>query len=133
VAAGRNAAGHFALARYQPDGELDRSFGEGGTVDTAIGGDALAQGLAIRDGARIVAAGFTTTGDQRDFVLARYQPAGKLDKHFGADGVVTTPFPGYDTEIEGVAFQSDGKLVAGGRALDAQKHGQFAVARYLAH
>ena len=132
MAAGRSAAGHFALTRYEPDGALDRSFGDGGTVDTVIGDGALAQGLAIRDGARIVAAGTATTGEHRDFALARYQPAGKLDKHFGADGVVTTPFPGYDTEIEGVAFQSDGKLVAGGRAVDAQKHGQFAVARYLA-
>jgi uncharacterized delta-60 repeat protein len=132
VAAGRSAAGHFALARYEPDGALDRSFGDGGTVATAIGGGALAQGLAIRDGARIVAAGTATTGEHRDFALARYQPAGKLDKHFGADGVVTTPFPGYDAEIEGVAFQSDGKLVAGGRAVDARQHGQFAVARYLA-
>ena len=132
MAAGRSAAGRFALTRYELDGALDRSFGDGGTVETAIGGGALAQGLAIRDGARIVAAGTATTGQHRDFALARYQPAGKLDKHFGADGVVTTPFPGYDTEIEGVAFQSDGKLVAGGRAVDAQKHGQFAVARYLA-
>jgi uncharacterized delta-60 repeat protein len=132
VAAGRDAAGRFALARYQPDGALDKSFGDGGIVETAIGSDAVARGLALRDGARIVAAGSTTTGDQMDFALASYQPAGKLDKHFGGGGVVTTRFPGQKTEIEGVGFQSDGKLVAGGRAFDAQKHGQFAAARYLA-
>jgi Domain of unknown function (DUF5122) beta-propeller len=79
-----------------------------------------------------VAGGTTTTADQTDFALAGYQPAGKLDKHFGSGGVVTTPFPGQSTTIQGVAFQSDGKLVAGGQAFDSSKHGQFAAARYLA-
>ena len=132
VAAGRDAAGRFALARYRPNGALDGSFGDGGVIATAIGSDALAQALAIRAGARVVAAGSTTTGDRTDFALASYKPTGKLDKQFGAGGVVTTRFAGQDTVAEGVAFQSDGKLVAAGSAMDAQMHGQFASARYLA-
>jgi len=79
VAAGRDASGRFALVRYR----LDRSFGDGGIVGTPIGSEAVAFGLDTRSGARIVAAGSTTTGDQTDFALATYQPAGKLDKHFG--------------------------------------------------
>lgn len=45
---------------------------------------------------------------------------------------MTTRFPGLNTQIQGVGFQSDGKVVAGGPAFDAQNHGQFAAARYLA-
>ena len=76
-------------------------------------------------------AGSTTTGDETDFALATYQPAGKLDKHFGQGGIVTTPFPGLSTQIQGVAYQSDGTLVAGGGASDNPNHGEFAAARYL--
>jgi hypothetical protein len=91
----------------------------------------VAFGLDTRAGARIVGAGSTTTGDETDFALATYQPAGKLDKHFGQGGIVSTPFPGLSTQIQGVAYQSDGKLVAGGSASDNPNHGEFAAARYL--
>jgi uncharacterized delta-60 repeat protein len=131
VAAGRDASGRFALVRYLPDGSLDGSFGDGGIVGTPIGSEAVAFGLDTRAGARIVAAGSTTTGDETDFALATYQPVGKLDKHFGQGGIVTTPFPGLSTQIQGVAYQSDGKLVAGGSASDNSNHGEFAAARYF--
>jgi uncharacterized delta-60 repeat protein len=131
VAAGLDASGRFALVRYRPDGSLDGSFGDGGIVATPIGSEAVAFALDTRAGARIVAAGSTTTGDETDFALATYQPAGKLDKHFGQGGIVTTPFPGLSTEIQGVAYQSGGKLVAGGGASDNANHGEFAAARYF--
>jgi uncharacterized delta-60 repeat protein len=131
VAAGADASGRFALVRYRPDGSLDGSFGDGGIVVTPIGAEAVAFGLDTRSGARIVAAGSTTTGEQTDFALAAYQPAGKLDKHFGHGGIVTTPFPGLSTRIQGVAYQSDGNLVAGGGASDNANHGEFAAARYF--
>ncbi len=103
---------------------------DGGIVGTPIGSDAVA-GLDTRSGARIVAAGSTTTGDQTDFALAAYQPAGKLDKHFGQGGIVTTPFPGLSTRIQGVAYQSDGNLAAGGGASGSSNRGEFAAARYF--
>lgn len=131
VAAGRDASGRFALVRYLPDGSLDGSFGDGGIVGTPIGSEAVAFGLDTRAGARIVAAGSTTTGDETDFALATYQPVGKLDKHFGQGGIVTTPFPGLSTQIQGVAYQSDGKLVAGGSASHNPNHGEFAATRYF--
>ena len=79
VAAGRTAtgAGNFALARYNTDGTLDRSFGDAGRVRTGLGGDESARGIAIQDdtvageGGKIVVAGRTSTGGGR-FFLARY-------------------------------------------------------------
>ena len=44
---------------------------------------------------------------------------------------MTTPFPGLSTQIQGVAYQSDGKLVAGGSVSDNPNHGEFAAARYF--
>ena len=131
MGAGLDASGRFALVRYRPDGLLDNSFGDSGIVGTPIGSSAVAFGLDTRSSARIVAAGTTTTGKQSDFALATYQPSGKLDKHFGHGGIVTTAFPRLSTQIQDIAYQSDGKLVAGGGASDDANHGEFAAARYI--
>jgi uncharacterized delta-60 repeat protein len=59
----------FGLARYQPGGDLDTSFGDEGTVTTGFrGANALAHGVALQDDGRIVAAGLAGTR----FALARY-------------------------------------------------------------
>jgi hypothetical protein len=59
----------FGLARYQPGGDLDTSFGDGGTVTTGFrGADALAHGVAVQDDGNIVAAGLAGTR----LALARY-------------------------------------------------------------
>lgn len=52
-----------ALARYNPDGSLDPSFGAGGTVTTAFGGiESRAGGVALQPDGRIVVAGSDRTG-----------------------------------------------------------------------
>jgi uncharacterized delta-60 repeat protein len=62
----------LALARYHPDGSLDASFGSDGRVLTDLhGGRSGARGLALQPDGKIVAAGFSNTGNL-DFALARY-------------------------------------------------------------
>jgi serralysin len=90
VAAGRSQeAGQvrFALARYNPNGALDSSFGADGNgrVTTQFPGSALASALAIQDDGKIVAAGASQVSHRR-FALARYDSNGTLDPSFGADG-----------------------------------------------
>ena len=59
----------FTLARYTRRGFLDRVFGDGGIVVTAIGNQgATAEGMSIQVDGRIVAAG----GSGRAFAMARY-------------------------------------------------------------
>src|SRR5438093_13200143 len=64
-----------------------------------------------------------------------FAAAGDYDASFGGDGVVHTNFAsdsgadvGANDEAFGLALQSDGKLVAVGRA--AGSGGRFALARY---
>jgi uncharacterized delta-60 repeat protein len=65
--------GDFALARYNTDGSLNPSFSpDDGKVTTGFGGDDVAHGVAIQDDGRIVAAGETNVGGDRDFAMARY-------------------------------------------------------------
>lgn len=71
--------GGFLLARFKPNGALDKTFGIGGKVITKFGDHgAVASDLAIDSSGRIVAAG--TAG--KSVALARYDPNGILDRTF---------------------------------------------------
>jgi uncharacterized delta-60 repeat protein/uncharacterized repeat protein (TIGR01451 family) len=84
VAAGRaDLAGStgFGLARYNPDGSLDPSFGSGGKATTDFGGGFAAAfgGIVLQADSKIVAAGITAAGGSFDFALARYQDEPVVD------------------------------------------------------
>jgi uncharacterized delta-60 repeat protein len=115
----------FGLVRYQGDGTLDTTFGDGGKVTTNFGfssGDNdAAYGLVIQADGKIVAAG---RGDGR-FALARYNADGTPDATFSSDGKLTTSFTARSEVAFGVAIQATGKIVVAGRAA-----GRFALARY---
>ena len=112
----------FALARYELDGDLDPTFGDGdGKVTTDFfGGDDGALSMALQPDGKIVAAGaFYSTGQGYDFGLARYLANGDLDLSFDTDGVQAINFvAGNATEVAyGVAVQPvNGKIVAVGYA-----------------
>jgi uncharacterized delta-60 repeat protein len=131
VAAGRagGTLGRFGLARYNADGTLDPTFGDGGKVATDFSArQDYARGVAIQATGKIVAVGLANPGRDSRFALARYTADGTLDATFGGDGRVTTNFT---TEHEGateVAIEASGKIVAVGSA--GQTHARFAVARY---
>jgi uncharacterized delta-60 repeat protein len=126
------AGGNFALARYRSNGKLDPSFGPGGKVTTDFGGNDEGLALAVQADGKLVAAGYALTETSRDFALARYQPNGTLDAGFGTGGKVTTDFTGFVDEANGVAVQTDGKLVAVGvaRFPTGLDFSDFALARY---
>ena len=131
----------FALARFNPDGSLDDSFGSLGRVRTDFDGPAYsddhAYALIGRPDGTIVAGGTATTypnppQGSGDFALARYTATGSLDTSFGGDGKVTTDFGADDVGL-GLAAQPDGKLVAAGYRSTAFTTGEgttFALARY---
>src|SRR6266496_4699317 len=90
----------FACVRYNTDGKIDQSFGDGGKIMTSVGqGDIKANSLAVQDGKIIVAgsvyfgdvtvAGSVYVGDSK-FAVVRYDASGKLDMSFNAAGSVLT-------------------------------------------
>jgi uncharacterized delta-60 repeat protein len=121
----------IALARYNPDGSLDSTFGDAGLVRTWIGqGDAFAFGIVLQADGRIVVAGYNDTPQDNDFALACYLTNGALDSTFGTGGVITTNFSGTSSDIAySIAVQRDGKLVAAGHTGDYPTE-DFALARY---
>lgn len=135
----------FAMARYDTDGNIDRSFGTGGTVLTSFGPRATcsahAEAAAIQADGKVIAAGIARCGtggpllDYR-YAVARYDTDGNLDPTFGHGGRVRTNFtPGYDN-LADVALTPGGKIVVAGTSAydfiddpDATEMG-FALARY---
>jgi uncharacterized delta-60 repeat protein len=63
----------FALARYEPNGGMDPSFGTRGRVTTSFGqGYSEATGVGLDSDGRIVVVGTVSVGGKTDFALARY-------------------------------------------------------------
>jgi len=102
----------FALARYNPNGTLDTSFGAGGKVVTKFSGNSAATALVLQNDGKLVAAGETST-DSFDFALARYNTNGTLDTSFDHDGMVVTDFGGAD-RAAALLIDNASKIVAAG-------------------
>jgi uncharacterized delta-60 repeat protein len=126
-----NATSVFALARFNPGGSVDTSFGSKGRVLTVFPNrQALANDVAIQPDGKIVVVGVTLdAGFHADFAVARYNPNGTLDTSFNSDGKLTTKFGGPD-RARAVAIQPDGKIVVAGTGGDARDDYAFAFARY---
>lgn len=135
VVAGRAAKGSgsvFALARYNSDGSLDLTFGNGGKafIDFDTGENDLAQKLAIQADGKIVVVGASgVLNTTNRYAIARLNSDGSPDTTFDLDGMVTTDF-GVNSVARCVAIQGDGKIVVGGEAAGPIGGTNFALSRY---
>ncbi|HZI37801.1 MAG TPA: delta-60 repeat domain-containing protein, partial [Acidimicrobiia bacterium] len=113
-----------------PQGMLDGTFGDGGTV-TVDGGSMVeaVRALVLNPDGTIVAAGFVNGEHRGDLLLARFTPSGGLDSTFGTDGMTITDLGSGSERLEGVALQPDGWIVAAGQVA-VDRHADFAVVRY---
>jgi uncharacterized delta-60 repeat protein len=127
----------IALARYNPDGSADDSFGSGGKVLTDF--DAThdtGSDVAIQPDGKLIVAGTTRPigplGTPRDFALVRYNADGSLDESFGGDGKVSTDFAASSDDFaHGVAFAPDGRIVVAGYRINrATFTSNLELARY---
>jgi uncharacterized delta-60 repeat protein len=123
-------ADQLGLARYTPQGMLDGTFGDGGTV-TVDGGSMVeaVRALALNTDGKIVAAGFVNGEHRGDLLLARFTSFGGLDLSFGTSGLTVTDLESGSERLEGVALQPDGWIVAAGQVA-GDRHADFAVVRY---
>lgn len=125
----------FALARYNPNGSLDPTFGVNGLIRTNFGiGDDRILSLTLQQDGKLVAGGKAFNGVNNDFALARYNTDGSLDTSFGAGGLVVVNLgTGIgDDQISGLAVQADGKIVVAGATFNGVDS-DFAVARFFSN
>jgi uncharacterized delta-60 repeat protein len=124
------SGGGWELTRYNPNGALDTSFGNGGMVNTK--GLNLGVAVAVQPDGKIVAAG---DASRSAVGLARYNTDGSLDSTFGTGGIVTTQIGARfvlnsPNNGGGVTLQPNGDIVVAGSSYDGSKW-NFAVAHYL--
>jgi uncharacterized delta-60 repeat protein len=82
----------FGVARFMPNGELDKTFGTGGMVTTEpLGPFPTVSALLVQPNGQILVAGFvdgTNRHTSGQTVLVRYNSNGSLDTTFGTGGIV---------------------------------------------
>lgn len=131
----------FALARYNTNGDLDNTFGNGGRVVTDlpnlfIGDFPTSMAIQPADG-KIVVAGFVGRVNNPEqmneaFAVVRYNPNGTLDTSFDEDGMTFTDIRGAEDEANAVLIQPDGNIVAvGSTVTPPNANYNFALVRYL--
>ncbi len=112
-------SGDFAVARYNPNGSLDGTFGGGGKVTTDLGTntDDQANALALQSNGKIVAGGDVyLSGNGYDFAWVRYNPNGSLDNTFDGNGKKSWDFWSDADSINDLIVKPNGKIVAAGSA-----------------
>jgi uncharacterized delta-60 repeat protein len=120
----------YALAQYNPDGSLDKSFGQGGTTMQDFRASSADYALQLLPDGKLAAVGYL---DDNDFGLALFSANGSLIDTIGKKGKVIARFGPYRDTAYAVAMQPDGKLViAGGATVDPKNilNGDFGLARF---
>jgi uncharacterized delta-60 repeat protein len=131
----------IGVLRLNPNGTLDTNFGtQGQTIvafDAGGNNDDVASSVLLQPNGRIVVCGQSSgdaAGNGTDFGIVRLTASGAPDTQFSGDGKATVPF---DLGPAGLRndfavrcnLQSDGKIVAAGRAQVDATAGRMAVVR----
>lgn len=117
------------LARYRPNGGLDRTFGTNGKAVGATS-SAFPVGAALQSTGKIVIAASPTWGrtsgcfSSYEDLLLRFDPRGELDATFGHDGQSRVP-----SVASAVTIEPDDHIVVVGYGCPSGKL-TFAVSRY---
>ena len=115
----------YGLVRYNADGSLDTSFGNGGIVTAALGTGSTGFAVTLQLDGKILVSGSTDAG----CTLLRYNSDGTLDTSFDGDGHFDIDFGGMTAAGYAMSTFSDGSVfVAGTNWLDATTT-DFAVAK----
>lgn len=118
--AGEIGDGRVALARYQANGRLDKSFSNDGKVTTGFwkGEETndVAELLRWGDSSMVLVVGHTSSGGPTGFdvALASFTPRGRLEPLFGGGDGKTVQHLAPNDYIAGAVMQPHGTVLVGG-------------------
>ncbi len=110
----------IAVARYRPDGSLDKSFGGHGVARTSVGTTTYGGQVAVQRDGRIVVAGAARRkiGDRSQFTVVRYLPNGRRDLSFFGDGIFMARLGALSSYAWSPIVDGSGRIaVAGGASV----------------
>ncbi|TQV74973.1 hypothetical protein FLL45_08500 [Aliikangiella marina] len=108
-----SAGNSVGLWRYNTNGSLDTSFGDGGIVVTNLSANDAAFSIVQQSDGKLVVAG-QTLNTSFDFLVVRYNTDGSLDTSFDTDGAAEIDVSGGIDFANSVIQQTDGKLIIAG-------------------
>ncbi len=106
----------LALVRFNSDGSLDNSFGNGGKAirSTSSENEEIFD-MALQPDEKILVTGSTSGDTGQRVLVARFFPDGTIDASFGLAGVVVLPRRVDSVETgSGIAIQQDGRIIVAG-------------------
>lgn len=123
-----SAAGHdVAVARLLPDGTLDQTFGQNGTVVGRFFQGNMIEDMAIDSKGRIILVGPVDAGGSTDYGVTRLTVNGALDGAFGDGGNVRIAFDEGGRRNDWatcVTVDRKDRIIVGGN-VDISDHGGF--------
>jgi uncharacterized delta-60 repeat protein len=128
----------MVIWRYNEEGKLDKTFGEGGIVlaHNAAGGkgDDVGNSIYVDSNGKIYVTGysFNRNGDL-DMVIWRYNEEGKLDKTFGKGGIVVDNSAGggnSDDEGNSIYVDNKGRIYVTGYSVNKNGDKDMVIWRY---
>lgn len=129
----------YQLESFNPDGSSDNEFGDKGiakyTFGNGVAGSWYTQlyDMALQEDGKIVCVG--RSGNKERFMsLCRFNEDGTIDVSFGENGGIITYMDNVaETDIYGLCFQPDGKIITCGSAAIAYTFGEILISRYTAN
>jgi len=106
----------FGVMRFDPDGQLDNSFGTNGIAfNTYPNSIYSGRKVLIQSDGKILVIGMRFQDMQPDVMsIARYNTDGSVDISFGTDGTANCIFGDNYNEVRSAALQPDGKIILAG-------------------
>jgi uncharacterized delta-60 repeat protein len=128
----------LVLARLQPNGAIDNSFGDLGRVVDLVNFHTEGFAVAVQPDGKILASGFACPDvdvNPKQAVVVRYTATGGRDITFGDTGVVSVPLGALSSAVKDLSVQPDGKIVGAGFATPSGGNGKtdFAAFRLLSN
>ena len=125
-AAANTSKSDFGLARYEPDGSLDPTFGSGGTTIARFGGGGAGVGVALDATGRAVVVGNFSSGG----AAARFTTDGVLDTQFADQGELVTHVNPYGLGFQHVIVSATGNVLVAGSWNDTPATMELLLARF---
>jgi uncharacterized delta-60 repeat protein len=103
------------LVRYDTNGNIDNSFGNGGiAIIENNQNEVRSSSLLLQNDGKIIIGGSILSNTNFNFLLTRLNTNGTRDNSFGVNGITTTYINSNNSWISDIAFMPDGKIIAAG-------------------
>ena len=121
---------NLVAVRYNPDGQLDNTFGTGGISSLSVGLPEATVAVSYIPGGKILVLGQSGQPNTGAVVgsdeLIRLNADGSLDTSFGSGGKIENDHPAIPKGLQFAAAQADGQIVVAGSTGDSMEHSNFA-------